>query len=91
MSNGVLGNTFGLPGQAFAGLRKSPDPVVFGLREQPALVPFHARFPNQHKFPVETMAPLIATGDGLARTAKGVLADPRGHLHVLAADQRPVS
>jgi len=70
MSNSVLGNTFGLPGEAFEGLRKSPEPVVFGLRSEPALVPFHARFPSQHKFAVETMAPPIATSDGLARTAK---------------------
>jgi oxalate decarboxylase len=70
MSNAVLGNTFGLPSQAFDELRKSPEPTVFGLRKQPAAVPFHAGFPNQHKFAVETMAPPIATSDGLARTAK---------------------
>ncbi len=70
MSNAVLGNTFGLPSQTFDGLRKSPEPTVFGLRKQPAAVPFHASFPNQHKFVVETMAPPIATSDGLARTAK---------------------
>jgi oxalate decarboxylase len=70
MSNNVLGNTFGLSGQAFDGLRKSPEDTVFGLRKQPAVVPFHARFPNQHTFAVETMSPPIATSDGLARTAK---------------------
>ena len=72
MSDSVLGNTFGLPSQAFDGLRKSPQATVFGLRKQPAVVPFHARFPNPHKFAVETMAPPIATSAGLARTAKQV-------------------
>ena len=72
MSNSVLGNTFGLPRRAFDGLRKSPEPTVFGLRKQRAPVPFQARFPNQHKFDVETMSPPIATSDGLARTAKKV-------------------
>jgi oxalate decarboxylase len=50
MSNSVLGNTFGLPSQAFDGLVKSAQATVFGLRKRPAAVPFHARFPNQHKF-----------------------------------------
>jgi oxalate decarboxylase len=70
MSNSVLGNAFGLPAQAFEGLRKSPEPTVFGLRKQAAATSFQARFPNQHKFAVETMSPPIAARDGLARTAK---------------------
>jgi oxalate decarboxylase len=70
MSDSVLGNTFCLPSKAFEGLRKSPEAKVFGLRQQPAPVPFNARFPNQYRFAVETMAPPIATSDGLARTAK---------------------
>src|SRR5271170_4731962 len=72
MSDSVLGNTFGLPSRAFDGLRKPPEATVFGLRKQPAVVSFHAGFPNPHKFAVETMAPPSATGAGLARTAKQV-------------------
>ena len=70
MSNSVLGNAFNLPSEAFDGLRKSPEPIVFGVRQQPAAAPFHASFPNQHKFAVETMAPPIATSVGWAKTAK---------------------
>jgi oxalate decarboxylase len=70
MSNSVLGNTFGLATDTLKGLPKSSEATVFGLRKAPATIGFEARFPNQHKFAVETMAAPIATSDGLARTAK---------------------
>ena len=70
MSNSVLGNTFGLPSDTFQALPKSSESTVFGLRKTPAKPSFESHFPNQHKFAVETMAPPIATSDGLAKTAK---------------------
>ena len=66
----VLGNTFGLPSDTFQALPKSSESTVFGLRKTPAKPSFESHFPNQHKFAVETMAPPIATSDGLAKTAK---------------------
>ena len=89
MSNSVLGNTFGLPSDTFQALPKSSESTVFGLRKTPAKPSFESHFPDQHKFAAETMAPPIATSDGLAKTAKkGVLANPRKYFHVLTADKR---
>ena len=70
MSNSVLENTIGLPTDTFQELPKSADSTVFGLRKAAVKPSFESRFPNQHKFAVETMAPPIATSDGLAKTAK---------------------
>ena len=70
MSDAVLGNTYGLPAAAFAGVERdltSPD-IVRGLGEP--VVPADAGLPDPHKFAVEAQQPAISYPYGSARLAR---------------------
>jgi oxalate decarboxylase len=70
MSPGVMGNTWGMDAQALSGITRAPTDVVFGRCDGRAAVPAAAGTPNEWKFAVESMRPLIANEFGTARLAR---------------------
>lgn len=70
MSDAVLGNTFGQPASAFAGLRRSAEPTWIGARSAPAVPDEAERHASPHKLSLEATLPPIDTAAGSARTAR---------------------
>ena len=70
MSDAVLGNTWGLPASAFAGLSHSTEPAWIVRREGEPEVPKEADFGSPLKFDVEVESPPIASPAGTARVAR---------------------
>ncbi|MFM1883520.1 MAG: hypothetical protein RJA05_1929, partial [Planctomycetota bacterium] len=70
MSPGVMGNAWGMDAQALSGITHAPTDVVFGRTDGRASVPAGADGPNEWKFAVESMRPLIANEFGTARLAR---------------------
>jgi oxalate decarboxylase len=70
MSDAVLGNTWGLPESAFAGLSHSTEPAWIVGREGEAVIPSTADFDNPLKFDVEVESPAISSPAGSARVAR---------------------
>lgn len=64
MSPAVLGNTYALPGKAFAGLDLSTKSKEIVKREGPATVPDAAHLTNPHKFHVEGLEPPLKGEEG---------------------------
>jgi oxalate decarboxylase len=70
MSDAVLGNTWGLPESAFAGLSHSTEPAWIVERQGEPDVPSTADFESPLKFDVEVESPPIASPAGTARVAR---------------------
>ena len=56
-TDAVLGNTTGLPGAEFAGLKRSARDIFIGLRAGPALLEDQARHINPYKYDLEAAQP----------------------------------
>jgi oxalate decarboxylase len=70
MNANVMGNTWGIPETAAKGVRYSPEDIVIGKFQGVLDIPWAAGFSNHYKLPVESLAPMLATEFGSARTAR---------------------
>ena len=71
MTDAVLGNAYGLPAEAFAGVVRTTAPTEIGRRTGPAVVPESARFSDPHKFDVAGAPAMIdVPSAGSARLAR---------------------
>ena len=70
MTDAVLGNTYGLPASAFAGMPRTTEGAYLVRRDGPPIVPPTAAENNPHKFDVERQSAPIELGYGSARLAR---------------------
>jgi oxalate decarboxylase len=70
MTDAVLGNAYGLPASAFAGLTRTTQGAYIVHREGPAEVPRNPGRNDPRRFDVEAQAAPIDVGYGLARLAR---------------------
>lgn len=70
MSDAVLGNTWGLPESAFAGLTHTTEPGWIVRRQGDPGIPSTAGFDSPLRFDVEVESPPIASPAGTARVAR---------------------
>jgi oxalate decarboxylase len=70
MTDAVLGNTYGLPAEAFSTIPRTTEGAYIVARGGPAIVPADAARPTPYRFDVEAESPPIALGYGEARLAR---------------------
>lgn len=70
MSDAVLGNTYDLPAEAFAGLPRDTSSAYLVERQGPADIPSTAAFVNPHRFDIEAETPPIDFPYGQARVSR---------------------
>ena len=70
MTDAVLGNTYDLPGAAFAAIPCRTESAFIVARQGPATVPAAAAFNSPHQFDIEAQNPLLASPAGTARFAR---------------------
>jgi oxalate decarboxylase len=66
----VMGNAWGLPGDALAGLPRGPDDMFAGKVDGTPEVAESAGYPNELKLDLEGMSPRIDNGYGTLKTAR---------------------
>ncbi len=69
-TDAVLGNTTGLPSEAFASLKRSTHDTFIGSRAQPAILEEQERHLNPYKYNLEAAKPPIDSASGSAHTAQ---------------------
>ncbi|MFO1149434.1 MAG: cupin domain-containing protein [Alsobacter sp.] len=70
MTDAVLGNTYGLPADAFRGLPRTTEGAYIVSRASPAALPADAERPSPYRFDIEGESPPIALGYGQAKLAR---------------------
>ncbi|KRG43235.1 cupin [Stenotrophomonas panacihumi] len=70
MSDGVLGNTYDLPAQAFAGRQRDTGEAYLLRRPAPAPVQGGTRFADPHRFDIEAQSPPVDFPYGQARVSR---------------------
>ncbi|MFE3987355.1 cupin domain-containing protein [Nocardia tengchongensis] len=70
MTDAVLGNTYDLPAEAFANIRRSTTAKLIVAREGAPDIPTAAHFGDPHHYAVEAMAPPLEYSAGSARFAR---------------------
>lgn len=70
MSDAVLGNTYGLPSSAFAGLPRDGQSAYIVRREGAPVIPDQAAYGDPHHFAVEAQAAPVSSPAGSARVAR---------------------
>lgn len=70
MTPSVMGNTWGLPESAVAGLRYSPEDILIGKTDGAAVIPPGAAFASRYKIAAEALPAMINNEFGSARTVK---------------------
>ena len=66
----VMGNAWGLPGDALAGMPSGPRDLFAGRVDGPPEVPESATYPNDLKFDLEAFSARIDSNYGVLRTAR---------------------
>lgn len=89
MSDAVLGNTFTLPAQDFAPIRRDTSSARYLVqRSGPAEVPASAAYPDPHKFSVAAQTPPIDFPYGTAQLARAQFWPALRHLSMYSIDVR---
>lgn len=70
MSNAVLGNTYDLASEAFAGLKRDTGAPYLVQRHGPAVVPDGAWYADAHRFDIEAQSPPVDFPYGQARVSR---------------------
>ncbi|MEQ9618596.1 MAG: cupin domain-containing protein [Deltaproteobacteria bacterium] len=70
MTDAVLGNTWGLKGNLFSKIKRSPKKILIGRKKSVNKTPEYASFPSQYKFDVEGSNPLLDNAGGSAKVAR---------------------
>jgi oxalate decarboxylase len=70
MTDAVLGNTYGLPADAFTPLTRHTTSTKISLRQGPPVIPDGVGHVDPHKFDLEGMTPPVASAVGTAKTAR---------------------
>lgn len=89
MSDAVLGNTFTLPAQDFAPIRRDTSSARYLVRRGgPAEVPASAAYPDPHKFSIAGQTPPIDFPYGTAQLARAQFWPALRHLSMYSIDVR---
>lgn len=69
-TDAVLGNTWDLPANTFANVKRSTKDVFIVMRDKPASIPKEAKYPSEYKYDLEGSSPIVANEGGTAKVTR---------------------